>query len=64
MPKERYDSLTLMIDMADIVSVCKDLIVIDKGNIVYQGLMSEGRKKSFVINLEEIIKEIYMHGNR
>ncbi len=73
-------------DMADIVSVCKDLIVIDKGNIVYQGLMSEvadihgrrrfidvvlsenvtfadervqvisdqGKKKSMVIDLEEI----------
>lgn len=73
-------------DMADIVSVCEDLIVIDKGDIVYQGLMSEvadihgrrrfidvvlsenamiadervqvisdqGKKKSMVIDLEEI----------
>lgn len=73
-------------DMADIVSICRDLIVIDKGNIVYQGLMSEvadihgrrrfidvvlseyvmvadervqviseqGKKKSMVIDLEEI----------
>ncbi len=73
-------------DMADIVSVCQDLIVIDKGDIVYQGLMSDvadihgrrrfidvvlsknvritderiqmisdqGKKKSLVIDLEEI----------
>lgn len=73
-------------DMADIVNVCNDLIVIDHGNIVFQGAMNEvadihgrrrfidvelseevtisderiniisdaGRKKSFVIDLEEI----------
>ena len=73
-------------DMADIVNVCKDLIVIDNGNIVYQGAMDQvadihgrrrfidvelseevvipdekiqmisdnGKKKSFVIDLEEI----------
>lgn len=73
-------------DMADIVNVCRDLIVIDNGNIVYQGAMDEvadihgrrrfidvelsqevpildekirmisdnGKKKSFVIDLEEI----------
>lgn len=73
-------------DMADIVNVCKDLIVIDNGNIVYQGAMDKvadihgrrrfidvelseevvipdekiqiisdnGKKKSFVIDLEEI----------
>lgn len=82
-------AVTLLVtshDMADIVSVCEDLIVIDKGDIVYQGLMSEvadihgrrrfidvvlsenamiadervqvisdqGKKKSMVIDLEEI----------
>ncbi len=73
-------------DMADIVNVCKDLIVIDNGNIVYQGAMDQvadihgrrrfidvelsqeviipdekiqmisdnGKKKTFVIDLEEI----------
>ncbi len=73
-------------DMADIVNVCNDLIVIDHGNIVFQGAMNEvadihgrrrfidvelseeimisderinvisdaGRKKSFVIDLEQI----------
>lgn len=73
-------------DMADIVNVCKNLIVIDNGNIVYQGAMDKvadihgrrrfidvelsqevvipdekiqmisdnGKKKSFVIDLEEI----------
>lgn len=73
-------------DMADIVNVCDDLIVIDHGNIVFQGAMNEvadihgrrrfidvelseevmisderinvisdaGRKKSFVIDLEQI----------
>lgn len=73
-------------DMADIVNVCKELIVIDNGNIVYQGAMDKvadihgrrrfidvelsrevvisderirmisdnGKKKSFVIDLEEI----------
>lgn len=73
-------------DMADIVNVCKKLIVIDSGNIVYQGAMDKvadihgrrrfidvelsrevvisderirmisdnGKKKSFVIDLEEI----------
>lgn len=73
-------------DMADIVNVCKELIVIDNGNIVYQGAMDKvadihgrrrfidvelsqevvipdekiqmisdnGKKKTFVIDLEEI----------
>lgn len=73
-------------DMADIVNVCDDLVVIDHGSIVYEGAMDEvadihgkrryidvelteevtfqdaratmlsdcGKKKSFVINLEEI----------
>lgn len=73
-------------DMADIVNVCKKLIVIESGNIVYQGAMDKvadihgrrrfidvelsrevvisderirmisdnGKKKSFVIDLEEI----------
>lgn len=81
-------------DMADIVNVCKDLIVIDNGNIVYQGAMDEvadihgrrrfidvalsqeitisderirmisdnGKKKSFVIDLEEISIDDVMSG--
>lgn len=81
-------------DMADIVNVCEDLIVIDNGNIVYQGAMNEvadihgrrrfidvelsqeivisdkriqmisdsGKKKSFVIDLEEISINDVMSG--
>lgn len=95
--------VTLLItshDMADIVNVCKDLIVIDHGNIVYQGAMDKvadihgrrrfidvelsqevivlderirmisdnGRKKSFVIDLEEIsindVMDGFSHGVR
>ncbi len=37
-------------DMADIVNVCNDLIVIDHGNIVFKGAMNE---------VADIIKEIY-----
>ena len=45
-------------ELADIVSVCRDLIVIDKGNIVYQGLMSEvadvhGRRRFIDVVLSE-----------
>lgn len=81
-------------DMADIVNVCKDLIVIDNGNIVYQGEMDKvadihgrrrfidvelsqeveihdervriisdkGKKKSFVIDLEEVSIDDVMSG--
>ena len=48
-------------DMADIVSICQDLIVIDKGDIVYQGLMSDvadihGRRRFIDVVLSENVK--------
>ena len=48
-------------DMADIVSVCQDLIVIDKGDIVYQGLMNDvadihGRRRFIDVVLSENVK--------
>lgn len=47
-------------DMADIVNVCKDLIVIDHGSIVYQGAMNEvadihGRRRFIDVELSEEI---------
>ena len=47
-------------DMADIVNVCKDLIVIDHGNIVYQGAMDEvadihGRRRFIDVELSQEI---------
>lgn len=47
-------------DMADIVNVCNDLIVIDHGNIVYQGAMNEvadvhGRRRFIDVELSEEI---------
>lgn len=45
-------------DMADIVNVCNDLIVIDHGNIVFQGAMNEvadihGRRRFIDVELSE-----------
>lgn len=47
-------------DMADIVNVCRDLIVIDHGNIVYKGAMGEvadihGRRRYIDVELSQNI---------
>ncbi len=47
-------------DMADIINVCNDLIVIDHGNIVFQGAMNEvadihGRRRFIDVELAEVV---------
>lgn len=60
----REKGVTLLVtshDMADIVNVCKDLIVIDHGNIVYQGAMNKvadlhGRRRYIDVKLSKDIE--------
>lgn len=60
----REKGVTLLVtshDMADIVNVCKDLIVIDHGNIVYQGEMDKvadlhGRRRYIDVKLSKDIE--------
>lgn len=61
--KERRTTIILTThDVSDIETLCEKMIVIDKGNLLYDGTLSELKRLYKTTDLEDIIKKIYLHG--
>lgn len=61
--KERKTTIILTThDVSDIETLCEKMIVIDKGNLLYNGTLSELKRLYKTTDLEDIIKKIYLHG--
>ncbi|MBO4547068.1 MAG: ATP-binding cassette domain-containing protein [Treponema sp.] len=61
--KERRTTIILTThDVSDIETLCEKMIVIDKGNLLYDGTLSELKGLYKTTDLEDIIKKIYLNG--
>ena len=61
--KERHTTIILTThDVSDIETLCEKMIVIDKGNLLYDGTLTELKSLYKTTDLEDIIKKIYLQG--
>ncbi|MCR5249807.1 MAG: ATP-binding cassette domain-containing protein [Lachnospiraceae bacterium] len=63
--RERHTTIILTThDVSDIEKLCKRMIIIDKGSIIYDGTLGELKENYGTTDLEEIIKQIYLAGEQ
>ncbi|MBR5966041.1 MAG: ATP-binding cassette domain-containing protein [Treponema sp.] len=61
--KERRTTIILTThDVSDIETLCEKMLIIDKGNLLYDGTLSELKGLYKTTDLEDIIKRIYLNG--
>ena len=61
--KERKTTIILTThDVSDIETLCEKMLIIDKGNLLYDGTLTELKAMHKTRDLEEIIKKIYLNG--
>ena len=51
-------------DVSDIETLCEKIIIIDKGVLIYDGTLPDLKDRYQTTDLEEIIKKIYLAGER
>ncbi len=51
-------------DVSDIESLCEKMIIIDKGTLIYDGTLPQLKSIYRTTDLEEIIKKIYLAGEK
>ena len=61
--KERKTTIILTThDVSDIETLCEKMLIIDKGNLLYDGTLTELKAMYKTTDLEDIIKKIYLSG--
>ena len=61
--KERHTTIVLTThDVSDIESLCRNMIIIDKGSLIYDGTLPQLKSIYKTTDLEGIIKNIYLAG--
>ncbi|MBQ1644161.1 MAG: AAA family ATPase, partial [Treponema sp.] len=61
--KERKTTIILTThDVSDIETLCEKMLIIDKGNLLYDGTLTELKTMYKTTDLEDIIKKIYLSG--
>jgi ABC-2 type transport system ATP-binding protein len=61
--KERKTTIILTThDVSDIETLCEKMLIIDKGNLLYDGTLTELKAMYKTTDLEDIIKKIYLNG--
>lgn len=61
--KERKTTIILTThDVSDIETLCEKMLIIDKGNLLYDGTLTELKAMYKTTDLEYIIKKIYLSG--
>ena len=63
--EERHTTIILTThDVSDIETLCEKMIIIDEGSLIYNGTLPELKATYQTTDLEEIIKRIYLAGER
>ena len=63
--EERHTTIILTThDVSDIETLCEKMIIIDEGSLIYDGTLPELKATYQTTDLEEIIKRIYLAGER
>jgi ABC-2 type transport system ATP-binding protein len=63
--EERHTTIILTThDVSDIESLCEKMIIIDKGYLIYDGTLPQLKSDYRTTDLEEIIKKIYLAGEK
>lgn len=63
--KERHTTIILTThDVSDIETLCEKMIIIDRGSLIYDGTLPDLKAEYQTTNLEEIIKRIYLAGEK
>ena len=63
--EERHTTIILTThDVSDIETLCEKMIIIDKGVLIYDGTLPDLKDRYQTTDLEEIIKKIYIAGER
>ena len=63
--EERHTTIILTThDVSDIESLCEKMIIIDKGSLIYDGTLPQLKSDYRTTDLEEIIKNIYLAGEK
>ena len=63
--EERHTTIILTThDVSDIESLCEKMIIIDKGSLIYDGTLPQLKSDYRTTDLEEIIKKIYLAGEK
>ena len=63
--EERHTTIILTThDVSDIESLCEKMIIIDKGSLIYDGTLPQLKSDYRTTDLEEIIKKIYLAGDK
>ena len=63
--EERHTTIILTThDVSDIETLCEKMIIIDEGSLIYDGTLPELKATYQATDLEEIIKRIYLAGER
>ena len=63
--EERHTTIILTThDVSDIETLCEKIIVIDKGSLIYNGTLPDLKDRYQATDLEEIIKKIYVAGEK
>lgn len=62
---ERHTTIILTThDVSDIETLCEKIIIIDKGVLIYDGTLPDLKDRYQTTDLEEIIKKIYLGGEK
>lgn len=63
--EERHTTIILTThDVSDIETLCEKMIIIDKGTLIYDGTLPQLKSIYKTTDLEEIIKKIYLAGEK
>ena len=63
--EERHTTIILTThDVSDIESLCEKMIIIDRGSLIYDGTLPQPKSNYRTTDLEEIIKKIYLAGEK